>query len=73
MRHRRTQTVLVIPRMLQTILFPIVVGLGTILGRYRGTGRVARRGALALPACLSEMFDAMLSDYALSATNRSGP
>ena len=37
LRHRRTQAVLVMPLPLQSILFRIVVGLGTITGRYRGT------------------------------------
>jgi mannose-6-phosphate isomerase-like protein (cupin superfamily) len=37
LRHRRTQTVLVIPTAIQAILFPIVVAVGTLFGRYRGT------------------------------------
>lgn len=37
LRHRRTQSVLLMPRPLQAILFRAVVLLGTILGRYRGT------------------------------------
>jgi hypothetical protein len=37
MRHRRTQAALVMPRPLQAVLFRVLVGLGTILGRYRGT------------------------------------
>lgn len=37
LRHRRTQAVLIMPRPLQAILFPLVVALGTLLGRYRGT------------------------------------
>ena len=36
-RHRRTQTVLFMPRPLQTIVLPLIVLAGTILGRYRGT------------------------------------
>jgi len=36
-RHRATQSALVIPLPLQAILFPLVVGLGTLLGKYRGT------------------------------------
>jgi mannose-6-phosphate isomerase-like protein (cupin superfamily) len=36
-RHRNTQSALVIPRALQRVLFPIVVFLGTVLGKYRGT------------------------------------
>jgi len=35
-RHRRTQTVLFMPRPLQTIVLPLIVLAGTILGRYRG-------------------------------------
>lgn len=38
LRHRRTQTVLILPRPLQGVLFPLVVAVGTLLGRYRGTG-----------------------------------
>lgn len=37
LRHRRTQTVLVMPLPLQAILFRTLVVLGTLLGRYRGT------------------------------------
>jgi quercetin dioxygenase-like cupin family protein len=36
-RHRKTQTVLVAPRWIQAVLFPTVVLVGTVLGRYRGT------------------------------------
>jgi len=36
-RHRRTQTVLLMPRPIQAIVFPLIVLVGTILGRYRGT------------------------------------
>jgi len=36
-RHRKTQSALVVPRAVQRILFPIVVLLGTLLGKYRGT------------------------------------
>jgi hypothetical protein len=36
-RHRKTQLALVVPRAVQRILFPIVVLLGTVLGKYRGT------------------------------------
>lgn len=35
-RHRRTQAVLVMPRLLQPIVFRVLVAVGTILGRYRG-------------------------------------
>ena len=37
LRHRRTQTILVMPRVMQLILFRIIVMWGTITGRYRGT------------------------------------
>jgi mannose-6-phosphate isomerase-like protein (cupin superfamily) len=37
LRHRRTQTVLIVARPLQPILFRAAVALGTLLGRYRGT------------------------------------
>jgi hypothetical protein len=37
LRHRRTQTVLVLPRPLQAVLFRLAVAVGTLLGRYRGT------------------------------------
>lgn len=37
-RHRSTQTVLFAPRWLQRVLLPVIVLVGTVLGRYRGTG-----------------------------------
>ena len=36
-RHRATQSALVVPAAVQAILFPLVVGFGTLLGKYRGT------------------------------------
>ena len=33
-RHRRTQQVRIAPAWLQALLFPLVVGLGTLLGRF---------------------------------------
>ena len=36
LRHRHTQTVLIMPRPIQAMLFQVVVGVGTVLGRYRG-------------------------------------
>ena len=36
-RHRKTQAVLFAPRWLQAIVVPVIVLVGTILGRYRGT------------------------------------
>jgi mannose-6-phosphate isomerase-like protein (cupin superfamily) len=35
-RHRRTQTMAAPPRAVQLVLFPLIVGLGTLLGKYRG-------------------------------------
>jgi mannose-6-phosphate isomerase-like protein (cupin superfamily) len=37
LRHRRTQQVLMIPPAVQALLFPLLVALGTLLGKYRGT------------------------------------
>ncbi len=37
LRHRRTQTVLLMPPMIQAVLFRVLVVVGTLLGRYRGT------------------------------------
>ena len=37
LRHRRTQTALVMPPLVQGILFRAAVVVGTLLGRYRGT------------------------------------
>lgn len=37
LRHRRTQTVLLMPGPLQTVVFRAAVLFGTLLGRYRGT------------------------------------
>ena len=36
-RHRRTQAVVVMPRPIQAIMIPLIVLVGTLLGRYRGT------------------------------------
>jgi mannose-6-phosphate isomerase-like protein (cupin superfamily) len=36
LRHRRTQAVLIMPRLIQAVLFRVVVAAGTVLGRYRG-------------------------------------
>src|SRR6516164_143771 len=51
-RHRKTQLALVVPRAVQRILFPIVVLLGTVLGKYRGT---------AWPGCPSRCTGAPLA------------
>jgi quercetin dioxygenase-like cupin family protein len=37
LRHRKTQQVHVLPGWLQTPFFALLVGVGTLLGRYRGT------------------------------------
>lgn len=36
-RHRRTQGVFLMPPPIQAVVFPLIVLIGTILGRYRGT------------------------------------
>ena len=36
-RHRQTQLMMVPPRAVQRIVFPMVVLIGTLLGKYRGT------------------------------------
>jgi len=37
LRHRRTQAALILPRPLQAALFRVLVVVGTLLGRYRGS------------------------------------
>jgi len=37
LRHRHTQAPLIMPRPIQTLLFQVLVAVGTVLGRYRGT------------------------------------
>jgi len=37
LRHRDTQAMLIMPRPIQAVLFRVVVAIGTLLGRYRGT------------------------------------
>ena len=51
-RHRRTQTILLAPRWVQAVLIPAVVLVGTLLGRYRGTG---------WPGCPARCVDAPLA------------
>ena len=36
-RHRKTQLALVVPRVVQRVLFPCIVFLGTLFSKYRGT------------------------------------
>jgi hypothetical protein len=38
LRHRHTQTTLIMPRPIQAALFRVIVTVGTLLGRYRGDG-----------------------------------
>ena len=35
-RHRKSQTALIMPRTVQRVILPLLVGLGTLLGKYRG-------------------------------------
>ena len=35
-RHRKTQTILVVPWIIQSVMFPIAVLIGTVVGKYRG-------------------------------------
>src|SRR5262249_7897900 len=37
-RHRRTQRLALPPRAIQLIVFPVILLLGHILGKYRGSG-----------------------------------
>jgi quercetin dioxygenase-like cupin family protein len=37
LRHRQTQAVLILPRPIQAALFRVIIAIGTVLGRYRGT------------------------------------
>jgi mannose-6-phosphate isomerase-like protein (cupin superfamily) len=57
-RHRKTQAVLFAPRWAQAIVAPLIVLVGTILGRYRGTewpGCPAR----CAPAPVADMHDGL--------------
>ena len=36
LRHRHTQTLVIMPRPIQAVLFRVIVAVGTVLGRYRG-------------------------------------
>ena len=36
-RHRKTQTILVVPRIVQSVMLPITVAIGSVVGKYRGT------------------------------------
>jgi quercetin dioxygenase-like cupin family protein len=38
LRHSHTQTLLIMPRPLQAVLFRVIVAVGTLLGQYRGEG-----------------------------------
>jgi quercetin dioxygenase-like cupin family protein len=37
-RHRRTQKVAIGPPIVQAIVFPVIVAIGTVLGKYKGSG-----------------------------------
>lgn len=53
LRHRKTQVLLAIPRPVQAVLFRVIVAVGTVLGRYRGSewpGCPARCLGAPLPA-----------------------
>ena len=43
-RHRRTHALVVLPVALQWVILPLVVLLGTVLGKYRGTAWPASPG-----------------------------
>jgi mannose-6-phosphate isomerase-like protein (cupin superfamily) len=49
LRHRHTQTLVIMPRPIQAVLFRVIVTVGTLLGRYRGDG---------WPGCPSRFVDA---------------
>ncbi len=52
-RHRKTQIALVVPPLVQRLLFPLVIGVGRLLGKYRGTdwpGCPARCGGAPTPS-----------------------
>lgn len=38
LRHEHTQSLVMLPRPLQAVLFRVVVGVGALLGKYRGRG-----------------------------------
>ena len=52
LRHRHTQTLMIMPRPVQAVLFRVIVTVGTLLGRYRGAG---------WPGCPSRCFGAPLA------------
>jgi len=39
LRHRHTQTLMIMPRPIQAVQFRVIVAVGTLLGRYRGEDR----------------------------------
>lgn len=53
LRHRQTQTVLIMPAPIQAMLFRVIVAIGTVLGRYRGTD---------WPGCPSRCLGAPLAE-----------
>jgi mannose-6-phosphate isomerase-like protein (cupin superfamily) len=52
LRHRHTQTLLIMPRPIQAVVFRVIVAVGTLLGRYRGD---------AWPGCPSRCVGAPLA------------
>ncbi len=42
-RHRHTQAIVIPPRFVQSILFPLIILIGRILGKYGGKSGQARR------------------------------
>ena len=54
LRHRHTQTLLIMPRPIQAVLFRVIVTAGTLLGRYRGDG---------WPGCPSRCVGAPFGPY----------
>lgn len=56
-RHRRTQGVVVPPVAVQRILFPVVLLIGRVLGKYKGTG---------WPGCPESCTGAPLSEAAIA-------
>lgn len=56
-RHRRTQGVVVPPVAVQRILFPVVLLIGRVLGKYKGTG---------WPGCPKRCTGAPLSEAAIA-------
>ena len=52
-RHRKTQAVRIGPAWVQAVIFPLVVAVGTVMGKYRGTE---------WPGCPDRCSDAPMCD-----------